>query len=169
METRRNFIRKSFLAGAGITIFGKKLAATTAENFRATILQQQIAPYTLPAMPYPYDALEPHIDRQTMEIHHTKHHQAYVMNLNKALEGLKISLTPLEELLSSVSKYAPAVRNNAGGHWNHTFFWEIMTPDHRASATNAPTGKIGEAINSAFGSFEKFKERFTAAAKDRFG
>ncbi len=118
--------------------------------------------FTLPPLKYSYDALEPYIDAQTMEIHHTKHHQAYVDNLNKALpENTK----SLEEIVESVSAYPVAVRNNAGGHWNHSFFWEIMGPN----AGGEPVGELAEEINKTFGSFEKFKEEFENAAKTRFG
>lgn len=118
--------------------------------------------FELPKLKYSYDALEPYIDAQTMEIHHTKHHQTYVDNLNKALpENTK----SLEEILENVSTYPVAVRNNAGGHWNHSFFWEIMSPN----AGGEPTGEIAEEINKSFGSFEKFKEEFENAGKTRFG
>ncbi len=118
--------------------------------------------FTLPQLKYSYGALEPHIDAQTMEIHHTKHHQAYVDNLNKALpENTK----SLEEILENISTYPVVVRNNAGGHWNHSFFWEIMGPN----AGGEPGGELAEEINKSFGSFEKFKEEFENAAKTRFG
>ena len=118
--------------------------------------------FELPKLKYSYDALEPRIDAKTMEIHHTKHHQAYIDNLNKALpENTK----SLEEILENVSTYPVAVRNNAGGHWNHSFFWEIMSPN----AGGEPTGELAEEINKSFGSFEKFKEEFENAAKTRFG
>ncbi len=118
--------------------------------------------FELPKLKYSYDALEPYIDAQTMEIHHTKHHQAYVDNLNKALpENTK----SLEDILANVSTYPVVVRNNAGGHWNHSFFWEIMSPN----AGGEPTGELAEEINKSFGSFEKFKEEFENAGKGRFG
>jgi Fe-Mn family superoxide dismutase len=139
------------------------------EQKEAVTFFSMSAPYSLPALPYPYDALEPHIDRTTMEIHHGKHHQAYVTNLNKALEGVKDAPATLEELLKNVSKYPAAVRNNGGGHWNHTFFWNILRPSVSANSASAPYGKLGDAIVSAFGSFEKFKEQFSNAGKDRFG
>lgn len=121
--------------------------------------------FTLPALPYPHDALEPHIDAQTMQIHHGKHHQAYVDNLNKAIAGTPNENKSLEELVKSAGSISPAVRNNGGGHWNHSFFWEIMGP----KAGGQPSGKLAEAINSAFGSFDAFKEKFNNAGMTRFG
>ncbi|MHA4843211.1 superoxide dismutase [Flavitalea antarctica] len=121
--------------------------------------------FTLPALPYAPDALEPHIDSQTMQIHHGKHHQAYVDNLNKAVAGTPNENKSIEELVASAGSISPAVRNNGGGHWNHSFFWEILSP----GAGGAPSGKIAEAINSAFGSFDAFKEKLNAAGTTRFG
>ena len=121
--------------------------------------------FTLPALPYAPDALEPHIDTQTMQIHHGKHHQAYVDNLNKAIAGTPNEGKSLEELVKVAGTISPAVRNNGGGHWNHTFFWEIMAPH----AGGSPTGELADAINSAFGSFDAFKEKFTTAGTTRFG
>ena len=121
--------------------------------------------FTLPALPYAHDALEPHIDKQTMEIHHGKHHQAYVDNLNKAIAGTPNEGKPLEDLVAKAGSISPAVRNNGGGHWNHSFFWEILGPN----AGGKPSGKLAEAINSAFGSFEAFQEKFNAAGTTRFG
>ncbi len=121
--------------------------------------------FTLPELPYAHNALEPHIDTKTMEIHHGKHHNAYVSNLNAALAGTENEGKSLEELVANVSKYSPAVRNNGGGHWNHSFFWQIIGPN----AGGAPTGKVADAINEAFGSYDKFKEEFTKAATTRFG
>lgn len=128
-------------------------------------------PFTLPALPYASDALEPYIDKQTMEIHHGKHHGAYVNNLNKALESApQLAGKTLEELLANNCAIVPenirtAVRNNAGGHANHSMFWQIMAP----KAGGAPSGKIADAIKSAFGGFDAFKEKFNAAAASRFG
>jgi Fe-Mn family superoxide dismutase len=126
--------------------------------------------YELPKLPYPNDALEPHIDAKTMEIHHTKHHQAYINNVNKALEGhpdlAKKSIEDLMRDLSSVPEnIRTAVRNNGGGHANHSLFWTILGP----KKGGPPSGEIGEAINKKFGSFEKCKEEFAAAAAGRFG
>ena len=122
-------------------------------------------PFTLAPLPYPHDALEPHIDTLTMQIHHGKHHQAYVDNLNKAIAGTPNENASLEELVSKAGSISPAVRNNGGGHWNHTFFWESLS----AQAGGQPGGKLSEAINAAFGSFDAFKEKFTQAGITRFG
>ena len=121
--------------------------------------------FTLPALPYAHNALEPHIDELTMQIHHGKHHQAYVDNLNKAIAGTPHEGKSLEELVKSAGTISPAVRNNGGGHWNHSFFWEILGPN----AGGKPSGKLAEAINSAFGTFEAFQEKFAAAGATRFG
>jgi Fe-Mn family superoxide dismutase len=128
-------------------------------------------PFTLPNLPYAHDALEPFIDKMTMEIHHGKHHGAYVTNVNKALESTpQLATLSVEELLANGLAAVPesirtAVRNNGGGHANHTMFWQIMGP----KAGGQPSGKLGEAINGAFGSFDNFKEKFAAAAMGRFG
>jgi superoxide dismutase, Fe-Mn family len=121
--------------------------------------------FTLPALPYASNALEPHIDARTMEIHHGKHHNAYVTNLNNAIAGTDAEKLSIEEICKSISKYPAAVRNNGGGHFNHSFFWTIMGP----SAGGNPTGAVSEAINSAFGSFDEFKTKFAAAGAGRFG
>jgi Fe-Mn family superoxide dismutase len=121
--------------------------------------------FTLPNLPYAFEALEPHIDALTMQIHHDKHHQAYVDNLNKAIAGTPNEGKSLEELVKAAGTISPAVRNNGGGHWNHSFFWEILAPN----AGGTPDGKLGEAINSAFGSFDEFKDKFGAAGAGRFG
>ena len=121
--------------------------------------------FELPKLPYAYAALEPHIDARTMEIHHTKHHQAYITNLNAALAGSPNEGKSIEELMAGISSLPPAVRNNGGGHYNHSLFWQIMGPN----AGGTPTGVLGDAINSAFGSFDKFKEEFGKAGATRFG
>lgn len=120
--------------------------------------------FTLSPLPYAYDALEPHMDEQTMKIHHDKHHQAYVDNLNKAIAGTEHENKSLEELVANAGKISPAVRNNGGGHWNHTFFWDVLSKDG-----GTPSGALAEAINSAFGSFDEFKTKFSAAGLARFG
>lgn len=121
--------------------------------------------FTLPPLPYAFNALEPHIDAQTMQIHHDKHHQAYVDNLNKAIAGGEHENKSLEELVASAGKISPAVRNNGGGHWNHSFFWEILGPN----AGGQPSGKLAEAINSTFGSLDALKEKVNTAGATRFG
>jgi Fe-Mn family superoxide dismutase len=121
--------------------------------------------FTLPPLPYAHDALEPHIDTQTMQIHHGKHHQAYVDNLNKAIAGTEHESKSLEELVRNAGTISPAVRNNGGGHWNHTFFWESLAPN----SGGQPSGAVATAITEAFGSFDAFKEKFNAAGTTRFG
>jgi Fe-Mn family superoxide dismutase len=127
-------------------------------------------PFTLPALPYGYDALEPHIDARTMEIHHGKHHQAYVNNLNAAIEKApELQGKSLDDLMRGINSVPEsvrtAVRNSGGGHWNHSMFWQIMGPGKGGE----PSGAVGKAIASAFGDFAKFKEQFAAAAASRFG
>ena len=121
--------------------------------------------FTLPELPYAFAALEPHIDARTMEIHHGKHHNAYVTNLNNALAGTEGEGKSLEDLMANISKYAPAVRNNGGGHFNHSLFWKCMS----AEGGGEPQAKLAEAINEAFGSFADFKTQFAAAGTTRFG
>ena len=121
--------------------------------------------FTLAPLPYAHDALEPHIDTETMKIHHGKHHQAYVDNLNKAIAGTPNENKSLEELVAAAGSISPAVRNNGGGHWNHTFFWESLA----ANAGGEPKGKLADAINEAFGSFDEFKTKFAQAGITRFG
>ncbi len=121
--------------------------------------------FELPKLPYAYNALEPTFDAQTMEIHHTKHHQAYVTNLNAAIAGTAMENQPIEVILHNIATAAPAVRNNGGGHWNHSLWWTILSPN----GGGQPTGAVAEAITTSFGSFDKFKEEFTKAATTRFG
>ena len=121
--------------------------------------------FDLPQLPYDFSALEPHIDAKTMEIHHGKHHNAYVTNLNKAVEGTDLEGKNLEDLMKNISSAPTAVRNNGGGHYNHSLFWTVLSPN----GGGAPTGELAEAINSKFGSFEAFKEEFNKAAATRFG
>ena len=120
--------------------------------------------FELPNLPYAYDALEPHIDARTMEIHHSKHHNAYITNLNAAIAGTELEGKSIEEILK-VCKDKPAVRNNGGGFWNHNLFWEVMAPN----AGGEPTGELAESINASFGSFASFKEEFAKAGATRFG
>lgn len=121
--------------------------------------------FTLPPLPYAYEALEPHIDTETMKIHHDKHHQAYVDNLNKAIAGTEHENKTIDELVQHAGSISPAVRNNGGGHWNHSFFWDSL----KKNDGGKPAGKLAEAIDSAFGSFDAFKEKFNAAGTTRFG
>ena len=121
--------------------------------------------FTLAPLPYAYEALEPHIDTETMHIHHDKHHQAYVDNVNKAIAGTENENKTIEELVANAGAISPAVRNNGGGHWNHTFFWDSLKNNNGAK----PGGKLAEAIDTAFGSFDAFKEKFNAAGTIRFG
>ena len=126
-------------------------------------------PYTLPALPYAYNALEPHIDGKTMEIHHTKHHQAYITNVNNAIKDTPFDNLPVEQLIADLTKVPEnirtVVRNNGGGHANHSLFWTIMAP----GAGGNPSGDLGAAIDSTFGSYDNFKTEFTKAATTRFG
>jgi Fe-Mn family superoxide dismutase len=121
--------------------------------------------FELPKLNYDYAALEPHIDARTMEIHYTKHHQGYVNNLNKAIAGTEWENKSIEDILANVSRLSVAVRNNGGGHYNHTLFWNWLSPH----AGGTPTGEVLEALKSSFGSFDQFKESFTQAAMTRFG
>jgi superoxide dismutase, Fe-Mn family len=158
---RREFIKKSALlavAAAGLPVFKNEMLAGITPP-------AETSPFTLPALPYDYAALEPHIDTMTMQIHHDKHHGAYVTNLNKALAENKMENVQLENLLMSASTLPPAIRNNGGGHWNHSMFWKIMKPGGGGN----PSGEIAEAINAAWGTFEEFKNKFNDAAMKRFG
>lgn len=121
--------------------------------------------FELPKLGYAYDALEPHFDAQTMEIHHSKHHNGYTTNLNNAIEGTDLAGKSIEDILGNISAQSGAVRNNGGGFYNHKLFWEILAPN----AGGNPTGELADAINSAFGSFEAFKDEFSKAAATRFG
>ncbi len=159
--------RREALATLGV---GTLVAATHPLFAQGTPAQPPSGPYSLPPLPYPAAALEPHIDAQTMEIHHGRHHQAYVNNLNAAMKGAPdLAKKPLDELLANLNSLPEnlrtVVRNNGGGHVNHTQFWQAMAPN----AGGAPSGAIAEAINSTFGSFDKFKEMFNQAGATRFG
>jgi Fe-Mn family superoxide dismutase len=121
--------------------------------------------FTLPELPYATNALETYIDTQTMEIHHGKHHNAYVTNLNAAIAGTDTEHMSIEDICKNISKFSPAVRNNGGGHFNHSLFWTVMGPN----AGGTPIGELAEAINKSFGSFDSFKEEFAKAATTRFG
>jgi len=147
----------------------RRLADSPAKTKRKK--EEKTMAFTVPPLPYAFDALEPHIDKQTMEIHHDKHHGAYVTNLNKALESVPaLKDKPIEALLADNCSILPEeirtpVRNNGGGHINHSMFWQIMAPN----AGGAPIGNVAQAINATFGSFDQFKEKFNAAGIGRFG
>ena len=165
-NTRREFIKKTAIATAGISLLGENVFSS--ESFFSSPVEK----FLLPMLPYAYDALEPHIDKMTMEVHHTKHHQAYIDKLNKALEEANVSGISLEDLCKNVSKYPVAVRNNGGGHYNHSLFWGLMKSNAGTvlgSTSNLPTGKIAEAIVSSFASFDEFKTKFSDTGKNRFG
>lgn len=121
--------------------------------------------FELPNLPYAHNALAPHIDERTMQIHHGKHHAGYVSKLNAAIEGTDLANESIENILAQVSKHGAAVRNNGGGHYNHSLFWSILSPNGGGN----PSGELAEAINTSFGSFERFKELFSSAAGTRFG
>ncbi|GAB4024540.1 superoxide dismutase [Spirosoma koreense] len=153
---RSEFLKLAFGASAGLVAF---------RSFGLSPAQAE-GPFKLPPLPYDAGALEPHIDKTTMEIHHGKHHKAYVDNLNKAVAGTDMAKMDIDALVKSVNASTPAaVRNNAGGHWNHTFFWNIMGP----SAGGAPKGALADAINKKYTSFDNFKTEWGKAATGRFG
>lgn len=143
----------------------KKIAVALLLAVGSTGIVQAQAPYQLPDLPYGYNALEPHIDAQTMEIHHKRHHGGYVTNLNKALEGKTEASLSLEELLANTKKYGEAVRNNGGGHYNHSLFWTILTPQKNTQ----PSAELMRAINETFTSIDSLKSLMNAAAAKRFG
>lgn len=156
-NSRRNFIKQSAIAGAGLVFAARGISNAYTANSAVT--------FSLPALPYKYEDMEPHIDALTMQIHHSKHHQAYVDNLNKALKDVTTTDKTIEEILKNISTYTSAVRNNGGGHFNHTLFWKLMNPN----GGGTPTGNLSDAINATFGDFEKMKQLFNDAAKSRFG
>lgn len=171
-DNRRDFLKKSALLSLG-TLAGKLVGNEQVNKLEEFGVMEFIdgGKFTLPALPYAYDALEPFIDKQTMEIHHTKHHQAYVDNLNKALEnnkfeGLDAPFT-FENIFKVPHKF-PVLRNNAGGHWNHSFFWQCLSPNPKSEA-NFPSPTLIRIIEKDFGSFEAFKEQFEKTALSRFG
>lgn len=176
-NTRRSFLKKTALLSTG-TIIGSSLfnAAFAAEPtrlidnqpFEAAVMETP-GTYSLPKLGYSYDGLEPHIDKATMEIHYSKHHQAYVTNLNKAIDTLDKNLIDysksLESIFEKMSKFPEAIRNNGGGHYNHSLFWSLMKPN----GGGAPKGKLAAAITTTFGSFDEFKKQFSDASMKRFG
>jgi Fe-Mn family superoxide dismutase len=155
---RRTFLQSAILTGVSLAVGQTSLFAKRGTEMRGMA-------FKLPDLPYAHDALEPYIDKMTMEIHHSKHHSGYVTNLNKALEGSEWASKSLEDIFANVSKLPAAIRNNGGGHYNHSLFWQWMKP--RGGGT--PTGELATTINRDFGSFEKFKEQFTNAGITRFG
>jgi len=177
MNNRRDFLKKSALlslAGfAGNLFADERLNEIEAiGNVDSNQLIQNSSPFfELPPLTYSYDALEPFIDSQTMEIHYSKHHKAYVDNLNKALSaanGVITNENSIEYILSKISDFTLTIRNNGGGHYNHSLFWKLMKPNKDA-ASNLPTGKLSDAINAVFGNFESFKSQFSDVASKRFG
>ena len=161
---RRKFIYSVAAIGAASAIepFAKNIINISNNKKRSEIIMGK---FELPKLPYAYDALEPYIDKMTMEIHYTKHHNGYVTNLNKAVEGTDMVGKSLEELLKNISKHPVAVRNNGGGHWNHSLFWTLM----KQNGGGEPSGAIADAIKTTFGSFNDFKTQFSNAAATRFG
>jgi len=157
--------RRKFLKSAGLLTLAGALMKTDvlAESGNSMFITD--TPFKLDPLPYASDALEPFFDKQTMEIHHGKHHKGYVDNLNKAVAGTPLAKMPLEKILSNISAHSAAVRNNGGGHYNHTLFWKLLTP----SGGGEPAGTIAELIISNYGSFSSFKEKFSTAAMGRFG
>jgi superoxide dismutase, Fe-Mn family len=172
---RRRFLFKSGIVGAGILGAAKAApellhAGAAAHSHSNLTLEDKPVPFTVPPLPYSFDALEPYIDAKTMEIHHDKHHGAYVTNVNKALEGnAALQAKSIDDLLKGLDSVPEnirmAVRNNGGGHWNHSLFWPLM----KKGGGGEPKGDLAAAINSAFGSFAGFQEKFTAAGLGRFG
>jgi len=163
---RRKFIAS--LSALGIGLAASKAEAAAGMINKVTGFNERnikMAKYELTVLPYQYDALEPFIDKITMEIHHSRHHQAYVNNLNNAIAGTEMEGLSMHDLLANISKYPAAVRNNGGGHYNHDLFWKIMKP----AGGGAPQGALADAINAAFDSFDNFKEKLSNAAMTRFG
>ncbi len=162
--------RRKFILSVGtISLMGgvSKMEGLTRKSKLLTKIRStnQMSNFKLPELPYAFNALEPNIDARTMEIHHGKHHAGYVSKLNAAIEGTDLAGKSIEELLKNVSTLPVAVRNNGGGHYNHSLFWTVMGPNKGGS----PSGELASALNSAFGSFEGFKEKFSNAAATRFG
>ncbi len=158
--SRRKFVNQSLKATA-LTVIGSQLTSTIAFAEESPLAALQFSQITLP---YATNALEPSIDTLTMEIHYGKHHAAYIKNVNDAIAAENISFSTEKDFFANTSKLSAKARNNGGGAWNHNFFWQVMKP-----GSVAPTGKVADAINGAFGSFDKFKEQFTQAAMTRFG
>lgn len=172
-NTRRNFLQKTALLTASTfvtsTIFNSVFAKNKSTSTVFTNQEAVNGIYTLPNLNFTYDALEPHFDKLTMEIHHTKHHNAYVTNLNKAIESadenLKKSAQSLSGIFENINKFSETIRNNAGGHYNHSLFWTLLKPN----GGGQPTGNLAADLVATFGSFELFKKAFSEAASKRFG
>jgi len=172
---RRKFLVSSGIVGAGLLGAGKTapslLQAGTRSDFNPNLkVEEKPVAFTVPPLPYSFDALEPYIDAKTMEIHHDKHHGAYVTNLNKALDGhADLQAKSIDDLLKGLDSVPEnirtAVRNNGGGHWNHSLFWQLM----KKGGGGEPKGDLGAAITASFGSFVGFKDKFKAAGLGRFG
>ena len=159
--------RRKFVTSLGVLTLAGSItkAESFSKNFNSlNIRSNKMAKFELPKLPYSFDALEPNIDARTMEIHHGKHHAGYVAKLNAAVEGSDLEGKTLEELLVNAGSNT-AVRNNGGGHWNHSLFWQVMSPN----GGGEPSGELADAINSEFGSFADFKDKFSDAAATRFG
>ncbi|MHA8066456.1 superoxide dismutase [Aquirufa sp. ROCK2-A2] len=159
---RSSFLQKTIgLLSAGFLVS----SFTTRKNTpKFSEIQSENSPFTLPALPYAFDALEPSIDKLTMEIHHDRHHKAYVDNLNKAVANTALSTLSLVDILTSISKHPVAIRNNGGGHWNHSFFWQLLSP-----SKTSPSTELANQIQKDFGSMDNFKAEFAKAATTRFG
>ncbi len=179
-QSRRHFLVSSSLIGFGwfLNKSGLLFASHTHFEMNETTRSETSSytdkdfgdqyPYSLPKLPYSYDALEPYIDTKTMEIHHTKHHQAYVNNLNKALENQSFKNAPLTELFAKISTLDTSIRNNGGGHYNHTLFWQMLK-SNKDNKENKPSEKLIEILNKQFGNFDNFKKEFSEKALKLFG
>ena len=166
--TRRKFIENSFRATAIVAASPLLSVAASSPTSVNVISENSLnaLQFSQVALPYAYNALEPSIDATTMDIHYNKHHAAYIKNVNEAIAADKISFSTEKEFFNNASKLSAKAKNNGGGAWNHNFFWQVM---HPSKEMKSPTGKLADAINGSFDSFEKFKEQFTQAAMTRFG
>jgi superoxide dismutase, Fe-Mn family len=167
-SNRRTFIQQSLKAAVATSVVSPFLSANAngLSLEKKYSIEKPALQFSQITLPYSYNALEPSIDAQTMEIHYTKHHAAYVKNVNDAVAAENISFSSEKDFFANASKLSPKAKNNGGGVWNHNFFWQVM---RAPSSSTAPQGKVSEAINAGFGSFDKFKEQFTQAAMTRFG
>lgn len=167
MGTRRDFFRKSGLLSVSFLV--SKLTLADEKDSLRSLLNLASTPFTLPSLPYAYDALEPYIDKQTMELHHSKHHQAYINKINENLPAEFNASASQTEICAQINKdSAPVWRNNFGGHFNHSLFWQLLRPN-KEGKSNVPSGKISEAINRDFKSFEEFRKEFSDKALKIFG